>query len=75
MRHISRHNLQSVVWGEGKYYVAQCLNVDVSSFGKSEAEALANLDEAVVLYLEDTPKARLSRVVRPEVVSLTVQRG
>jgi len=67
--------LKSVIWKEGKYYVAQCLNVDISSFGKSKAEALANLDEAVVLYLEDTPKARLSRVVRSEVVSLTVQRG
>jgi len=46
---------QSVVYQEGKYYVAQCLNVDVSSFGKSEKEALANLQEALELYLEDAP--------------------
>ncbi|MES2702705.1 MAG: type II toxin-antitoxin system HicB family antitoxin [Bacteroidota bacterium] len=45
--------LQSVVWKEGKYYVAQCLNVDVSSFGESRAEALSNLDEALSLYLDD----------------------
>ena len=28
--------LKNVVWKEGKYYVAQCLNVDVSSFGKTK---------------------------------------
>lgn len=33
-------NLQNVIWKEGKYYVAQCLNVDVSSFGKSRKRAL-----------------------------------
>ncbi len=24
-----------VVWQEGKYYVSQCINVDVSSFGNT----------------------------------------
>jgi predicted RNase H-like HicB family nuclease len=43
---------QSVVYQEGKYYVAQCLNVDVSSFGDNEQEALTNLQEALELYLE-----------------------
>ena len=42
----------SVVWKEGKYYVAQCLNVDVSSFGKTRKEALLNLEEALELYLQ-----------------------
>jgi len=36
-------------------YVAQCLDFDVSSFGASEDEAIANLREAVELYLEDVP--------------------
>ena len=48
--------LQNVVWKEGKYFVAQCLNVDISSFGKSKEEALANLDEALNLYFEDDKK-------------------
>lgn len=43
----------SVVWKEGKYYVAQCLNVDVSSFGKTRRGALKNLEEALGLYVED----------------------
>lgn len=38
------------VWKEGKWYVAQCLNVDVASQGRSEKEALANLKEAIELH-------------------------
>ena len=40
-----------VVWKEGKYYVSQCLNVNVSSFGDTD-EAVNNLKEAVELYFE-----------------------
>lgn len=64
---------KSVVYQEGKYFVAQCLNVDVSSFGKTEEEASANLKEAVELYLEDTspPKERL--VENPKLKTLHLQ--
>ncbi len=41
-----------VIWKEGKYYVAQCLNVDISSFGETIDEARKNLKEAVELYFE-----------------------
>lgn len=60
--------LQSVVWKEGKYYVSQCLNVEVSSFGKTKKEALANLEEALGLYFEDEKTSRISKVEKPEVV-------
>lgn len=43
---------QTLVWKEGKYYVAQSLKVDVSSFGLTQHEALENLEEAVRLYFE-----------------------
>ena len=46
-------NIKYVVYKEGKYYVSQCLNVDVSSFGESIDEAIASLKEAVSLYFED----------------------
>ena len=42
------------VYQESPYYVAQCLNVDVSSFGESIDEAVSNLKEAVELYFEDS---------------------
>jgi predicted RNase H-like HicB family nuclease len=65
---------QSVVYQEGKYYVAQCLNVDVSSFGQTEQEALANLREALELYLEDAPTNITSITVeRPTVHTLRLQ--
>ena len=41
------------VWKEDKYFVALCLNVEVSSFGKNKIEAIKNLKEAVELYFED----------------------
>lgn len=56
-----------VVWQEGKYYVAQCLNVDVSSFGKTYEEAVKNIREAVDLYLEDMPKQKMIPIDRPSI--------
>ncbi len=60
--------LQNIVWKEGKYHVAQCLNIDVSSFGKTKKEALTNLQEAVELYFEDAPLRRVVSVGRPTIV-------
>jgi predicted RNase H-like HicB family nuclease len=62
--------VKNVVWKEGKYYVAQCLNVDISSFGKTKKEALKNIDEALELYLEDAKNLELSRVDNPEIVDM-----
>lgn len=41
-----------VVWQEGKYYVSQRINVNVSSFGNTPDEAVSNFKEAVELYFE-----------------------
>ena len=43
------------VYKEPPYYVAQCLNVDVSSFGNTNEEAVTNLKEAVELRFADEP--------------------
>jgi predicted RNase H-like HicB family nuclease len=45
--------IKYVIYQEGKYFVSQCLNVDISSFGKTVEEATANLVEALKLYFED----------------------
>ena len=65
--------LQSVVWKEGKYYVAQCLNVDVSSFGKTKKEALANLNEALELYFEDQKPTNFVKIENPSIVKHQLQ--
>jgi len=40
------------VYREEEFFVAQCLNVEVSSFGPTRDEAIANLKEAVELYFD-----------------------
>lgn len=60
--------LQNVVWKEGKFYVAQCLNIDVSSFGKTKKEALDNLNEALELYFEDQKPTKIIEIKNLSVV-------
>jgi hypothetical protein len=46
--------LKCVVTPEDGAFVARCLDPDVASEGDSEADALANMQEALELYFEDT---------------------
>lgn len=46
-------SVKYIVYKEGEYYVSQCLNVDVSSFGNTIQEAIDNLNEALILYFEE----------------------
>ncbi len=52
---------------EGRWYVAQCLEVDVASQGASGEEAVANLREALELHFQapratDLPELRTVEV-------------
>ncbi len=47
--------IKYIIYKEHKYYVSQCLNVDISSFGSTVDEATKNLKEALDLYFEDEP--------------------
>lgn len=47
--------IKCIVYKEGKHYVFQCLNVEVSSFENSIEDATENLKEALNLYFEDIP--------------------
>ncbi|MBU2036639.1 type II toxin-antitoxin system HicB family antitoxin [Patescibacteria group bacterium] len=66
-------NLKSVVWKEGKYYVSQCLDVEVSSFGKTKKESLDMLQEALELYFEDMPVPKKSAIKKPVLASVQLQ--
>jgi len=57
-----KHKFTAYVWQEGDWFVAQCLEVDIASQGKSEAEAVKNLSEAIELYFE-APMATLTPTV------------
>lgn len=65
--------LKNIVWKEGKYYVAQCLNVDISSFGKTKKEALLNLQEALELYFEDAKLSAVAKVEQPEIFGFALR--
>ena len=63
--------LSAVVWREERLYVALCPELDVGSQGKSVEEALANLKEALELYLEDED---VKRPMKAEVPIVTIVR-
>jgi len=48
-----KRRFSAVVWREGKWFIAQCLEVDVASQGRTEEEALSNLREALELFFEE----------------------
>ena len=48
-----KSGLHALVWKEGKYFVAKCVEVEVASQGTSRTEAQANLQEALELYFEN----------------------
>jgi predicted RNase H-like HicB family nuclease len=50
------------IYKQDGFYVAQCLNVDVSSFGVTIEEAIFNIKEALELYFEDADPAEYRRV-------------
>jgi predicted RNase H-like HicB family nuclease len=52
----------TTVWRDGRWYVAQCLEVDVASQGQTEDEALTNLKEALELHFEPPQTTRPSQV-------------
>lgn len=62
----------TVVWQEGKHFVAQCLNLDISSFGESKEEALSNLHEALSLYFEDGDFQSYADVSNPEIHNISL---
>ena len=58
------------VWKEDYWFIAQCAEIDVASQGRTEAEALANLREALELFLEPP-----SPSIIPTVSSIEVEVG
>ncbi len=65
--------LKNIVWKEGKFYVAQCLNVEVSSFGDTKEEAIKNLQEALDLYFEDMPVENALKIEQVEIISTEME--
>jgi len=56
----------SIVWQEDKWFIAQCLEVDVASQGKTEEKALENLREALTLHFTPPVATVLPQVQKIE---------
>ena len=47
----------------GKYYIAQCLNVDVSSFGKTKAEAAKTSKKLLICILKTRTSPKSEKLI------------
>lgn len=47
---IMKQKLTASIWQEDEWFVAQCVEVDVASQGKTEDEALENLRDALEVH-------------------------
>jgi predicted RNase H-like HicB family nuclease len=63
--------LTAAITKEEKWYVAKCLEVEVTSQGETVEEALANLKEALELYFEDGPP--IDPIITPIIAPLEVE--
>ncbi|MCA9380244.1 type II toxin-antitoxin system HicB family antitoxin [Candidatus Dojkabacteria bacterium] len=66
------HNFTITTWKEDDLYVAQCLDVDVSSFGTTQNEALENIKEAIELYLEDSKELDIPDIKTPAITQTKI---
>ncbi|MBM3599985.1 MAG: type II toxin-antitoxin system HicB family antitoxin [Alphaproteobacteria bacterium] len=64
---IRKTKFSATVRREGKWYVAQCLEVDVASQGRSQATALKNLSDALALHFTPPIATRVPKIMPVEV--------
>ncbi|MDP2936467.1 MAG: type II toxin-antitoxin system HicB family antitoxin [Dehalococcoidia bacterium] len=62
---MAQQNVHVVLWKECDQWVAWCLEYDVASQGDSEDHAMAMIQEAVELHIEDMSQEELERVFIP----------
>ncbi|MFE6101059.1 type II toxin-antitoxin system HicB family antitoxin [Streptomyces laurentii] len=56
-------HLTAAITHEGEWYVARCLQAEVTSQGETIEESLVNLREALELYFEDAPAPEVIDVI------------
>jgi predicted RNase H-like HicB family nuclease len=66
--HGMRDTIHAVLHRDGKYFVAECLEVAVVTQGRTADEVLANLQEAIALHLEGEDLRALGLVAAPRLL-------
>lgn len=51
-------SIKAVVYNDGEYWCAKCLEIDVFTQGKTIDEVIKNLEEAISLHLEGIAPAQ-----------------
>lgn len=59
-------DFNAVIFQEEKWFVAQCLEVDIASQGETEEEALENLNDALLLHFTPPVATILPQIRRIE---------
>lgn len=62
--------LHTIIWKEKDLYVAKFVEIELASQGKTKQTALANLKEALELYLEDED---IDALHLPQIEEVTTQ--
>lgn len=65
------YKFSTLIYKGEKFYVAECLELGVVSQGENPKKAIANLREAVELYLEDEP-VEILPIENPKIGGLKV---
>jgi len=66
------HRFTIVIEKEDKFHVAKCLELGITSQGKTYGTALDNIKEAVELYMRENPRATTKQVV---IATIEVSKG
>lgn len=64
--------IEVVIYREDDKWVAQAINVDVSSFGDTPEEARSAIQEALELYFEDEATAEVPEVADTRIEHVNV---
>ena len=64
---MSKNSYTAILEKEGNMYVALCPELDVASQGETVEEAIANLKEAVELFLESADPEELKQRLHSEI--------
>ncbi len=67
----AQHQYSAIITKGQVAYVAYCQELGVASQGKTRADALKNLREAVDLYLEETAHSNLAKIPKPMIATFT----
>ncbi len=68
---MKQQKLHILTWKEDAIFVAKFLELELASQGKTQKEAIKNLEEALALYLEDEDTDKLHLPTIKEVSTQT----